>query len=148
MRRTIIIGIGNVQRGDDGAGIIAAEKLEDMNIPGAEIAFCGGDAGELMEMWKGFDRAILIDAMRSGRNPGKEIRIEASEKEVPAEIFSGYSTHNFGLGEAVEMARVLGELPKEVIIFGIEGVNFEIGTGISSEVMKGVDEVVKAINDI
>jgi hydrogenase maturation protease len=145
MPQTLIIGVGNSARGDDAAGIAAAEEISKRNIPGVKIAVCGGEAGELLELWKGFDKVILIDAVSGGKNSGTIIRIDASMETVPAEIFTGISTHNFGVGEAVELARALGELPPKVIIYGITGKNYEIGDEIDGKTALGIEMAAQKI---
>jgi hypothetical protein len=47
----------------------------------------------------------------------------------------------------VELASTLGELPDEVIIFGIEGKRFTHGWGISPEVEQSIPALIKCILD-
>ena len=63
---------------------------------------------------------------RRARRAGTIHRLDASERELPAELFRA-STHHVGLAEAVELARALGRLPARTVIYGIEGESFEIG---------------------
>jgi hydrogenase maturation protease len=58
-----------------------------------------------------------------------------------------YSTHAFSVAEAVELARALGELPPKLVLYGIEGKNFDCGIGLSSEVEKATEEIVRRIED-
>ena len=37
------------------------------------------------------------------------------------------STHAFGVGDAVELARALGRLPRRVVVYGVEGADFAAG---------------------
>jgi len=136
-----IIGIGNAWRGDDGAGAAVAERLREMGID-AEAQ--DGDGAELMESWKGCDGAIIIDAAVSGAPPGVVHRFDAAESEIPKRFFR-YSSHLFGVAEAVETARLLGRLPKRLIVYGIEGANFNLGSPMSPEVEKAVTETAALI---
>jgi hydrogenase maturation protease len=52
---------------------------------------------------------------------------------VPADLFT-CSTHGFGVATAVELARALNRLPPRLVLFGIEGKEFGIGRGLSTEV--------------
>ena len=52
---------------------------------------------------------------------------------VPAQL-SFQSTHVFGVGEAIELARVLEQLPPILIVYAIEGENFSTGIGLTSKV--------------
>ena len=51
----------------------------------------------------------------------------------------GMSTHGFGLAEALELARALGQLPRRCIVYAIEGASFETGAPLSPEVAAAVD---------
>ena len=51
-----------------------------------------------------------------------------ASSELPAELFRA-STHHFGLAEAVELARAVGQLPERLVVFGIEGASFGRGRG-------------------
>jgi hydrogenase maturation protease len=56
-----------------------------------------------------------------------------------------YSTHRFGLAEAVETARALGLLPGSLRVFGIEGQDFGAGIGLSPAVEHSADLLVRRL---
>jgi hydrogenase maturation protease len=140
----LVIGVGNPYLGDDAAGILAARRLIELDLPEIEIRqHCGEGAG-LMETLKGRDSVIVIDAVQSGAAPGEIMRFEAHAESLPAH-FSGYSTHAFGVAEAIEMARLLAELPRRLIVFGIEGKTFRPGSELSPEVKRAIAELTEVI---
>ena len=51
----------------------------------------------------------------------------------------------FGLGEVIELARSLGRLPRELIVFGIEGASFGLDLELSAPVAARVDEVADEV---
>jgi hydrogenase maturation protease len=59
-------------------------------------------------------------------------------------LFSG-STHDFGVAQAVEMARVLGTLPPRLVLYGIEGRCFDFGAALSPEVQQAAHEVARRV---
>ena len=124
-----VIGIGNRYRGDDAVGCILAERLKDR----FETLEHDGEPASLMEAWEDRSSVILIDAVSSGEKPGTIFQFDLQEQKLP-EIFGHSSTHSFGVSEGVELARVLGGLPPQILFFGIEGKNFSIGEGLSEEV--------------
>lgn len=138
--RVRIIGIGNDYRRDDGAGREVARRLRHSASPDAEILEETGEGASLLETWRGAERVILLDAVRSGAAAGTIHRIEAQTDPLPA-FFSRRSTHAFGIAEAVELARALNQLPPSLVIFGIEGERFDAGVGLSPAVEKAVAEV-------
>lgn len=131
MRR--VIGIGNDFRRDDAVGLVVARCLKALAPKDWEVCEASGEGTQLMELWKDSEAVILIDALNSGNTPGGIRRFEAHAETLPAQSFR-YSTHAFSLGEAIELARALGQLPPRVIVFGIEGRDFSAGEGLSPEV--------------
>lgn len=142
----LIIGIGNIFRNDDGAGIITVKKLQEKNLPNTKIMELSGEGIELMDSWSGFKSVIIIDAVSSGNEIGKVFILNANEEQIPKKFFN-YSTHAFSLAESIELSRVLGELPDNLIIYGIEGKNFSTGQNISKEVEKSIYDVVNKIEN-
>ncbi len=138
---TLIIGVGNEFRGDDGAGIVVVRHLRPQARANVTILEASGEGAALMEIWKGASRVILIDVTRSGSAPGTIHRFEAHAEPLPSRFFH-YSTHAFSVAEAVEMARALNQLPPQLIVYGIEGRNFTAGEGLSPEVEKAADSVI------
>lgn len=136
-----IIGIGNELRGDDAVGLLAARRLRQTLGDRAEVIEAKMAGIDLMELMKGADVAILVDAACSGREPGTVYRIDASTHQIAGLIFP-HSSHAFGISEALELARVMGILPPKVIVYGIEAGHTEAGQVLSSPVAKAVDEVV------
>ncbi|MCP4426798.1 MAG: hydrogenase maturation protease [Chloroflexi bacterium] len=141
----LIIGVGNSFRGDDAAGLIAAQRLRDLALPGVTVLEQSGEGAALMAAWEDASRVVLIDAVSSGGEPGFVHRIEAGERPLPTQLFNSFSSHAFGVAEAVEMARLLDKLPPKLIVFGIEGKSFELGNGLSAEVEAGVETAVRQI---
>ena len=142
----LIIGVGNPYRGDDAAGLQAVRLLRDMGIDASNLLEHSGEGTSLMEAWKGRATVILIDAVSSGSAPGTIHRLEPSNHPLPARLFQG-STHAFSLPQAIEMARALDELPKRLLIFGIEGCNFQAGAELSPEVSAALPKLAREVFD-
>lgn len=142
---TRIIGIGNDYRRDDAVGLVAARRLREMALPGVTILENNGDAGELWELWQDATPAILIDAMHSGAAPGTVRRFDAAREPLPAACFHHPSSHAFGVAESLELARTLGQLPTQLLIYGIEGKIFAPGLGLSPEVAQALPRLMAQI---
>ncbi|MGB5106980.1 MAG: hydrogenase maturation protease [Candidatus Zixiibacteriota bacterium] len=145
--KCLVIGIGNPFRRDDGVGVKVAEAIAAANIPDCEVGIQSGEGAALMDCWRDASRVIVIDAVRSRSAPGKIHRIDAAAGHVPSDFFH-YSSHAFGLAEAVEMSRALGQLPKSLHVFGIEGQDFAEGVGLSPEIDAAANECVFQIYDL
>jgi hydrogenase maturation protease len=65
---------------------------------------------------------------------------------LPARFFRS-STHAFGVGDAVELARTLGRLPSRMVVYGVEGSDFDAGAALSPPVLAAVDNVVRRLEE-
>ncbi len=140
----LVIGVGNLYRSDDGAGITVVRRLKERGISGIEFTEHRGEGTDLIEVMKGYRSVFLVDAVQSGSSPGEIIRIEAHREPLPAQ-FSAGSTHSFGVAEAIEMARILGELPQRLIVFGLQGLDFSVGANLSVEIEQAIPVLVEKI---
>ncbi len=142
----MVIGVGNLYRGDDGVGPLVAQKLREKKLP-ETVSISGGGVGigtSLMDSWSGASVVIIIDAMNSGDLPGKIHRFDA-HREPLSKMFFPCSTHHFGVAEAVELARAIDRLPPSLIIYGIEGKSFEQGIGLSPQVLEAAVEIERRV---
>ncbi len=144
MQPVLVIGIGNEFRQDDGVGPAVARRMGAAGLPGMTAIEQSGEGAALMQAWREAVVVILVDAVSSGSAPGTIHRFDAQQQSIPTNFFS-YSTHAFSVAEAVEMARVLGELPPTLIIYGIEGETFGAGTGLSPAVEQAARSVIERL---
>lgn len=86
----------------------------------------------------------MIDACISGAAAGTVHRLDAREN-LPAETAFGFSSHGFGLAEAIALGKTLDVLPPVCIVYAIEGAGFEPGEPLSCAVIQGVEDVVSRI---
>jgi hydrogenase maturation protease len=138
--RPLVIGVGNAWRGDDGVGAAVVAAL--VEVPGLDTAVCGGEPAELMAQWAGRATVFVVDALVTGEQAGTIHRLTA---DAPLPHRAGPSSHGMGLAEAVELARVLDELPPELIIYGVEPAQCHDGAGLSPAVAPQVETVAAQI---
>ena len=144
MTGSVLIGIGNAYRRDDGAGLAVVDALAGLLPAAIEVVTCEQEPSRLIDAWEGTDVAIVVDAAASGSAPGAVHRFDAADVAIPAGVFRS-STHAFGVGDAVEIARALGTLPPRVVVYGIEGGNFSAGTGLTTSVAAAVARVADSV---
>ncbi|GAN35236.1 MAG: hydrogenase maturation protease [Candidatus Brocadia sp. AMX2] len=140
----LIIGIGNAYRGDDAVGLHVAQCLKKQAHDHVHVIEESGEGASLMECWKDANSVILIDAVSSGAKPGTIHRLDAHTQPIPTNFFH-YSTHAFGVAEAIELSRALNQMPRRLIVYGIEGKCFEAGVELSFEVEKAAQEVARCV---
>lgn len=144
--RHVVVGVGNELRGDDAAGLEVAARLRRRVPAGVDVVLCGQEPSRLMDAWEEADAAVVIDAVSGETAPGTVHRFDASVEPVPARVFRS-STHAFGVGEVIEIARALHKLPPRVLVFGIEGAAFSTGAGLTPAVEAAVDRTADAVLD-
>ncbi|WP_037559690.1 hydrogenase maturation protease [Spirillospora albida] len=131
---TIVIGVGNPFRRDDGAGPAVIDALRGRVA--ATLAVTDGEPARLIELWAGADLAIVVDAVRADPPvPGRVHDLGADAAALAGPAVSG---HAFGLGEAVALGRAVGRLPGRLRVLAIEGLDFGLGAGLTPQVAAGV----------
>jgi hydrogenase maturation protease len=139
-----VIGVGNDYRGDDAVGLVVARALRARRVAGMGVLEQSGEATALLEAWRGAECAVLVDALAAGGTPGAIRRLDARTRPLPADLFA-YSSHGFGVAQAIGLGRLLGRLPPRLIVFGVEGARFTAGSPLSPDVDRAVPRVVDLI---
>jgi hydrogenase maturation protease len=144
--RTLIIGVGNADRGDDGAGLATAARLRErlQDGDGIRVIEHGGEATGLVDAMTGWDEVLIVDAASSGAEPGSYHVFEAGQNALPSNL-ADMSSHGFGVPQAIELARALGSLPARCRVYAIEGSVFDTGAPLSDDVRDAIEAVIKDI---
>jgi hydrogenase maturation protease len=141
----MIIGIGNIFRGDDAVGLVAAQRLREMQLPEVEVLELE-DITTLAESWQGASRVIVIDAATLSSQAGTIHRFAAHAEALPRRMFATcISCHAVGLAQQIELARALHQLPPSLLVYGIEGQDFSLGAKLSPAVAAAIPEVLRRV---
>ena len=122
MNSTLILGLGNSLRGDDGAGPAVVAALSQMDLPPQVELLDGGTPGlETVLLLQGYERVIIIDAADMGLEPGEWRRFTPDTAEIKSSENKLTGTlHAAGLAEALVLAAALDVLPGRLLIFGVQ----------------------------
>jgi hydrogenase maturation protease len=142
--RRLVVGVGNPDRGDDGAGWLVASLLAGRLPEDVRIEKQLGGAAELIGLFGEADCVVMIDAMVSGAPGGTIRRLDCVAGNVVPER-GGASSHGFGVALAVALAGPLSCLPKTCVVYAIEAADFALGAQISAEVETSAREVARRI---
>lgn len=143
--KTLVIGIGNPLQSDDGLGACAAQMLAGEKLPDdVQIEELGTPGWGLVNFLQGWQRVILIDAVCMGEEPGTWRRLEENEIQLIANDQVS-SLHEPGLAESLSLARTLGLMPNEIILYGIEPACIQPGVELSPAVRQAITPLVKHI---
>ncbi|MFP4635589.1 MAG: hydrogenase maturation protease, partial [Nitriliruptoraceae bacterium] len=108
---TLVVGLGHPDRGDDAAGWLVADLLERR----AQLTvrrLCADPSTLLTEpWWLEARRVVLIDAVRTGAEPGTVHRFDLDEL-LDASPVTGAGTHDLGIATTLRLARSLDRLPE------------------------------------
>jgi len=146
---TLVLGLGNSLRADDGAGPAAVASLSMLDIPQQVDLLDGGTAGlDTLLLFDGYRRVIIIDAAEMGLPPGQWRRFTPDTAVLAQNenAFAG-TLHSAGLAEALALAKALRALPPELIIYGIQPQQLTWREGLSAEIEAALPGLVQAVRD-
>lgn len=143
---TLVVGCGNLLRGDDAAGPVLVRLLAERGTPEGVRLIDGGTAGmDVAFAMKGARRVVVVDASSIGVDPGTVHRVPGAELTDlrPPEG----NLHRFRWDQALGFAQWLlkDEYPQDVTVWLIEGESFEIGAPLSPAVQASVEQVASSI---
>jgi hydrogenase maturation protease len=140
----VVIGMGNLTRGDDAIGRLALRALATKQLSDIDLIETGGEATQVLEAMAGAGAAILIDACRSGASTGTIHRFDVSREPLPAAV-RNFSSHDFGLAAGLELARTFDQLPGTCVVLAIEVEEFTYGAPPSPLVNARFDELLACV---
>jgi hydrogenase maturation protease len=141
----VVVGLGNEFRSDDGCGPAAARRVSELCGKAIDVIQPLADGTGLILAWSPYRTVFLIDSVKSGGPVGTIYRFEPLTENLPEEVFRPASSHRLSLSQIIRLAQTLQKLPGRLILFGIEGINFDYGTAMTQEVAAAVDEVANRI---
>jgi hydrogenase maturation protease len=145
--KILVLGVGSILMMDEGIGIRAVEELEKRyRFPENVEILDGGTSGiELLSYISGKDHLIIIDAIKSGNPPGTVLRVEG--EDVPAQFRTRISPHQLGISDLLAAATLTDEIPKKLVLFGIEPKEIVMVIGLSDEVRASMGRLVDIVVD-
>lgn len=140
---TLVIGCGNLLRGDDGVGPILIRRLWDLGLPDGVRVADGGTAGmDVAFKMRGADRVIIVDAAQTGSPPGTLFKVPGEELENLPPL-DGIHLHAFRWDHALAFGRWLlkDAYPSDITVYLIEGSCFEFGAELTPEVAQSMESL-------
>jgi len=145
--QTLIIGCGNLLRGDDAAGPVLIRRLWEMGLPPGVQCADGGTGGmDVAFQMRGVPNVILIDASHTGSEPGAIFCVPGDELERLPPL-TGINLHCFRWDHALAFGRWLlkDEYPKQITVYLIEAANLEFGAELSTPVKAAIESLAKQL---
>lgn len=145
---TLILGVGNPLRRDDGIGPaviqLLAENRDGYQIPSdIELVDGGTDGLGLIEYLKDYKKVVIVDAVEMKLSPGtiKEFTPEEAVININSDALS---THGFGIAELIKLAKEL-DINPELVIVGVQPEDVSYGENLSTVVESKIYELLKTI---
>lgn len=145
MAQITVLGIGNILLQDEGFGVRVVESLHARyRFPTDVQVLDGGTLGmELMRFLHGTDKLILLDAVSGHLPPGGVY--EMRNEQVKAYFKEKVSMHELGIQDVLAALEVLERPIDEIVIFGIQPSELDIGLELSPLIAPRVPEVVDKV---
>ncbi|MDM8006215.1 MAG: HyaD/HybD family hydrogenase maturation endopeptidase [Phycisphaerae bacterium] len=140
----LILGIGNILLRDEGVGVRVIEAMRGMDLPPGVELVDGGTAGaDLLDIISDRRKVIVIDAVDAGLEPGTILRLHVEDLADAGRPL--VSLHEIALTETLAAARIIGSMPDEVIIWGIQPKDLSPGDILSAEVVSAVPRLIERV---
>jgi hydrogenase maturation protease len=152
--KVLVLGLGNPLLGDDGVGWRVVEQVMARNTnPDVEMDFHSGGGLSLMERLIGYDRAIIVDALNTARQPQGTVSSSRLEDLPTCAQSHLASAHETTLQTALQVGRTIGATlpqPGDIRIVAIEAQNVydfseDLSLAVANAVPKAVEQVISQL---
>ena len=141
MNKALVIGYGNTLRGDDGAGVHAAELIAKRH-PEVHCICMHQLTPELAEQIAEYDTVFFIDADVNVTQPNARLVTPSVEVDQPR-------THFISPESLLSLSQQLYQrVPSKAYVVGIPASDFEFSEELSAQTQKAVDESVVLVERI
>lgn len=143
---TVVIGLGNGFRRDDGVGLAVAAAIEERALPDVDVLTGIEDPASLLDAWAGAALAVLVDAAvvsgpASSRRPGRVHRVTMADVAAA----DGLSSHQVDVAGALALGEALGRVPDRLVVFTVAVADVGHGAGLTPAVAAAVPAAVTAV---
>lgn len=147
--RILIAGIGNILLQDDGFGPQAIARLQaEYEVPPeVELLDIGTPTLDFVDYLVGRDVVILLDALSCGGQPGEVLTFEQAQlrDRLPG---MRLSAHQPCLSETLFAAESADIHFRHLVLIGVVGCEFEVGTQMGSEVTRALPAAMALVCEV
>lgn len=143
MLRKGVIGLGNPFRSDDGISEVLIRRLSKENsLSNVEFIDVGTGSIKALHVLKRLDKAIVLDAVFFGGDPGEYVFFNPEEVRS---LRSSKNPHNPAVFKVLKLSKKMEELPKDMLIMGIQPKDVSLGDSLSPELESKIPELLDAL---
>jgi len=142
----IVVGVGNALLSDEGIGVHLIRRLSQSadKFPTVDFLDAGTGGLSVLHLIANRKKAVIIDCAKMGEQPGTVRRFGIDDVKS-IKTLSGLSLHEADISRIISLAKFLGQLPKEVVFFGIEPKSTAPGENLSEKIACRIDEYIRTI---
>jgi len=144
-----VIGLGNILLKDEGVGVhvVNAIKQRYTFSPAVEI-IDGGTLGlDLLPLFEGKEKVLLVDAVDFAKEAGHIDKIE--DQNIPAVLLSKLSVHHIGLSDVLFASDLMDIKPAKITLIGIQPESLDLGLDMTDIISSKVEDlIVLALNTL
>ncbi|OIJ15779.1 hydrogenase maturation protease [Anaerobacillus arseniciselenatis] len=147
-KQITILGIGNTLYSDEGVGVQVIPLLEDIlkdYESKVEIIEGATDGIKLLGPVEDTEYLIIIDAINADKEPGSIITVD--QDEIPKYFGVKMSIHQVGFQEVLFAAQIRENLPKQMIMFGIQPESLKLGVELTDTVKSKLPDLACLIKE-
>lgn len=143
----VVLGIGNILLSDEGVGVRVVQDLENQYVFPENVELVDGGVGSfsLLPYIESAEKLLVIDAISGGKPPGTIYKFKG--EEIPHQIIEKLSIHELNFSDILNLAKLRGKYPEELVIIGIEPKSLEIGLELSEEVKSNYEKLLNEVLD-
>lgn len=141
----LVLGIGNLIMGDDGVGVLVAQRLQQEYRFADNVEIMdGGTLGlDLLPKLENITNLIMIDAVETGQKAGYCVRLYG--QELPIALETKVSPHQMGLKDLLAVSELMGHSPKEMVLIGVQPGSIEMEVGLTKEVEAQLETLISNV---
>ncbi len=131
---------------DEGIGVAVVARLHQCaDLPAnVEVVDLGTGGLSVLHELHGRSKVVFVDCAYMDASPAT-IRRFTPDEVCSAKVQTRLSLHEGDLLQTLELARQLGELPPEIVIYGIEPEQVTFNLGLSDVLASRLDDYVDSI---
>lgn len=146
VKKLALVSWSEFERGDKGVGVMVTTKAKELAIPALDVLDLGSNFMGLLEILKSHAKVYVIDSAKSGNMIGSITTYRGTDPHYKDRWIRA-SAHSDMVKSVLEMAEALGIKQKGLVVFSIEGRNFELGQKMTKEVRKSAEHLVNMIQE-
>lgn len=141
----LVLGIGNIVMGDDGVGVLVAQRIQQEYRFADNVEILdGGTLGlDLLPKLENVTNLIMIDAVETGQKAGTCIRLYG--EELPIALETKVSPHQMGLKDLLAVSTLMGHTPHEMVLIGVQPGSIDMEIGLTAEVEAQFENLVSMV---